>query len=26
MDMFLDARYRMMAYDLFDAEGPLHRF
>jgi hypothetical protein len=26
MNMFFDASYRMMAYDLFDTEGPLHRF
>lgn len=26
MNLFFDASYRMMAYDLFDADGPLHRF
>jgi hypothetical protein len=26
MNMFFDASYRMMAYDLFDHSGPLHRF
>lgn len=26
MNMFFDARYRMMAFDLFDPEGPLPRF
>ncbi|MDA0219922.1 MAG: hypothetical protein O3B22_10125 [Proteobacteria bacterium] len=26
MNMFFDARYRMMAYDLFDPAGPLPRF
>jgi len=26
MNMFFDASYRMMAYDLFPDDGPLHRF